>query len=152
MVIYRTGGREGEDGRVCYLVGRSADSPADCKYLCDLLNGLYNGKGGGKAGFAQGSGRLLPDWQETAEALPFVTGSYRGNGTSQHIEVGFTPRILLIGQATTTNDINAWGGCSLHVGTTQKVQMSATGFYAFSGNTFPITNKDGFYYSYVAFR
>ena len=81
--------------------------------------------------------------QETAEALPFVTGSYRGNGTSQHIEVGFTPRILLIGQATTTNDINAWGGCSLHVGTTQKVQMSATGFYAFSGNTFPITNKDG---------
>ncbi|MCI9679300.1 MAG: hypothetical protein HFF77_10070 [Oscillospiraceae bacterium] len=90
--------------------------------------------------------------QETAEALPFVTGSYRGNGTSQHIEVGFTPRILLIGQATTTNDINAWGGCSLHVGTTQKVQMSATGFYAFSGNTFPITNKDGFYYSYVAFR
>lgn len=69
VVIYRTGGREGEDGRVCYLVGRSADSPADCKYLCDLLNGLYNGKGGGKAGFAQGSGRLLPDWQETAEAL-----------------------------------------------------------------------------------
>ena len=90
--------------------------------------------------------------QETAEALPFVTGSYRGNGTSQHIEVGFTPRILLIGQATTTNDINAWGGCSLHVGTTQKVQMSATGFYAYSGNTYPITNKDGFYYSYVAFR
>ena len=90
--------------------------------------------------------------QETAEALPFVTGSYRGNGTSQHIEVGFTPRILLIGQATTTNDINAWGGCSLHVGSTQKVQMSATGFYAYSGNTYPITNKDGFYYSYVAFR
>ena len=90
--------------------------------------------------------------QETAEALPFVTGSYRGNGTSQHIEVGFTPKILLIGQATTTNDINAWGGCSLHVGSTQKVQMSATGFYAYSGNTYPITNKDGFYYSYVAFR
>lgn len=59
----------GVEGRVCYLLGKAPDSPADCKYLCDILNGLYNGKGGGKAGFAQGSGKLLPNWQETAEAL-----------------------------------------------------------------------------------
>ena len=45
------------------------DSPADGKYLCDVLNGLYNGKGGGKAAFAQGSGRLAPDWETAAGTL-----------------------------------------------------------------------------------
>lgn len=68
-VIYRVPGREGEEGRVCYLLGKAGDSPADCKYLCDVLNGLYNGKGGGKAGFAQGSGKLTPDWEAVAEGL-----------------------------------------------------------------------------------
>jgi len=67
-VIYRVPGKDAE-GRVCYLLGKAADSPADCKYLCDVLNGLYNGKGGGKAGFAQGSGRLTADWQDAAETL-----------------------------------------------------------------------------------
>ena len=69
VILYQTPGKEGGEGRVCYLLGKAADSPADCKYLCEILNGLYNGKGGGKANFAQGSGKLLPNWQETAEAL-----------------------------------------------------------------------------------
>lgn len=68
-VIYRTPGRNGDEGRVCYLLGKAADSPADCKYLCDVLNGLYNGRGGGKEGFAQGSGKLTADWESGAEAL-----------------------------------------------------------------------------------
>lgn len=72
-VIYRTfgkeGGKDGGEGRVCYLLGKAADSPADCKYLCDVLNGLYNGKGGGKADFAQGSGKLTADWESGAETL-----------------------------------------------------------------------------------
>lgn len=69
VLLYRVPGKEGAEGRVCYLLGKAPDSPADCKYLCEILNGLYNGKGGGKANFAQGSGRLLPNWQETAGAL-----------------------------------------------------------------------------------
>ena len=68
VILYPIPG-EGDAGRICYLLGRSPDSTADCKYLCDLLNGLYNGKGGGKPAFAQGSGRLLPNWQETAGGL-----------------------------------------------------------------------------------
>ena len=68
VILYPVPG-EGDAGRICYLLGRSPDSTADCKYLCDLLNGLYNGKGGGKPAFAQGSGRLLPNWQETAGGL-----------------------------------------------------------------------------------
>lgn len=68
-VIYRTPGKNGDEGRVCYLLGKAADSPADCKYLCDVLNGLYNGKGGGKTDFAQGSGKLTADWENGAEAL-----------------------------------------------------------------------------------
>lgn len=68
-VIYRTAGKDGGEGRVCYLLGKAADSPADCKYLCDILNGLYNGKGGGKSDFSQGSGKLTADWQSGAEAL-----------------------------------------------------------------------------------
>ena len=69
VILYQTPGKEGGEGRVCSLRGKAGDSPADCKYLCEILNGLYNGKGGGKANFAQGSGKLLPNWQETAEAL-----------------------------------------------------------------------------------
>ncbi len=69
VILYPVAGKDGEEGRICYLVGKTQDSPADCKYLCELLNGLYNGKGGGKASFAQGSGKLRPDWQETAEGL-----------------------------------------------------------------------------------
>ena len=68
-VIYRTPGKDGGEGRVCYLLGKAADSPADCKYLCDVLNGLYNGKGGGKGDFAQGSGKLTADWESGAETL-----------------------------------------------------------------------------------
>ena len=67
VILYPAG--EGENARVCYLLGRSPGSAADCRYLCDLLNGLYNGKGGGKPDFAQGSGKLLPGWEETAGAL-----------------------------------------------------------------------------------
>ena len=69
VVIYPVPGKDGAEGRVCYLAGKAADSPADCKYLCDVLNGLYNGKGGGKAAFAQGSGRLAGDWQAAAGTL-----------------------------------------------------------------------------------
>ncbi len=69
VVLWPVPGKDGEEGRLCYLAGKAADSPADCKYLCELLNGLYNGKGGGKANFAQGSGKLRADWQETAEGL-----------------------------------------------------------------------------------
>lgn len=68
-VIYRTPGKDGGEGRVCYLLGKAADSPADCKYLCDVLNGLYNGKGGGKGDFAQGSGKLTADWESGADTL-----------------------------------------------------------------------------------
>lgn len=69
VVLWPVPGKDGEEGRLCYLAGKAPDSPADCKYLCELLNGLYNGKGGGKANFAQGSGKLRSDWQETAEGL-----------------------------------------------------------------------------------
>lgn len=69
VVIYPVPGKAGAEGRVCYLAGRAPDSLADCKYLCDVLNGLYNGKGGGKAAFAQGSGRLAPDWETAAGTL-----------------------------------------------------------------------------------
>ena len=69
VILYPVAGKDGEEGRICYLLGKAQDSPADCKYLCEMLNGLYNGKGGGKAGFAQGSGKLRGDWQETAEGL-----------------------------------------------------------------------------------
>lgn len=68
-VIYRVLGKDGGEGRVCYLLGKAADSPADCKYLCDVLNGLYNGKGGGKGDFAQGSGKLTDDWESGAQTL-----------------------------------------------------------------------------------
>ena len=70
VILYPVPGeKEGQPGRLCYLLGRAPDSTADCKYLCDALNGLYNGKGGGRGDFAQGSGKLEPSWQETAAAL-----------------------------------------------------------------------------------
>ena len=69
VVLWPVPGKDGEEGRLCYLAGKAPDSPADCTYLCELLNSLYNGKGGGKTGFAQGSGKLRPDWRETAEGL-----------------------------------------------------------------------------------
>jgi alanyl-tRNA synthetase len=70
VILYPVPGeKDGQPGRLCYLLGRAPDSTADCKYLCDALNGLYNGKGGGRGDFAQGSGKLEPSWQETATAL-----------------------------------------------------------------------------------
>lgn len=40
-----------------------------CKTVCDLLCGIFNGKGGGKGNFAQGGGKLTPDWQELAHQI-----------------------------------------------------------------------------------
>lgn len=57
------------EGKLCYLLGRSEGSTADCRFLCDLLGGLLAGKGGGKETFAQGSAKESPDWQETARML-----------------------------------------------------------------------------------
>lgn len=54
---------EGE--RLCWIMGGNAD----CRYLCELANGLFAGKGGGRTEFAQGSGRLSPNWEETAGTL-----------------------------------------------------------------------------------
>lgn len=55
--------------RVNYVCAAGKDSPADCKYFCDLLGSLYNGKGGGSKSFAQGGGKFSSDWRQRAETF-----------------------------------------------------------------------------------
>lgn len=55
--------------RVGYMIARTEGIKASCREVAAIANGLLNGKGGGSETFAQGSGKLTPDWKELVDMI-----------------------------------------------------------------------------------
>lgn len=96
--------------------------------------------------------------QAAAEALPYVVGSYTGDGsTYRNIDVGFQPSFVIVCAdqriSGTTN-----GGLSVMMAGRQcssRLYMTATGFRLDSSDTvnpYPQVNSSGRVYDYIAFK
>ncbi|MCI8658616.1 MAG: hypothetical protein HFF72_14565 [Oscillospiraceae bacterium] len=98
--------------------------------------------------------------QTKAETLPYVVGSYTGNGEADRdFHLGFQPRFLLIcGNAQNTFSGNYCGQGIILVGThvhSNLVYLTETGFQykvKSSSFAFPAINEEGKPYDYIAFR
>ncbi len=93
----------------------------------------------------------------TAAELPYVVGSYTGNGETQDIELGFLPSFLLINPKGTNTLVptsvftnSAMTGESVYKPT---LLLTETGFQVlWHDNITNYTNSNGTIYVYVAFR
>ena len=96
--------------------------------------------------------------QAASGELPYATGSYTGNGTTQTIEVGFRPRFVIVtGQATeSTVGATVLLGYIAFSGGTQinkVLSFAESGFsIAYFAQTYPAINTNGRTFSYLAFR
>ena len=98
-----------------------------------------------------------------AQEKPYVIGSYTGNGGTQSIDLGFKPRFLHITgticnyysyRSTYQHEVATGGAQASEV-----VQLTDTGFTVVwtmgpNGNDelYPMINRNGDIYSYIAFR
>jgi hypothetical protein len=95
---------------------------------------------------------------DEAAVLPYVVGSYPGNGGSQTINLGFKPRFVIIsGMKSNSNSggyttfilfFLATGGNVL----TDQVTFTDTGFTVLGGSVYPDPNNTARTYDYIAFR
>ena len=112
--------------------------------------------------------------QETAEAAqtaanavsnaytpgnkPFKVGSYSGNGSTQTIELGFKPSLVIIYQEVGAYTDGELGGDHFMISTglnyPDKVSFTSTGFKVGVSSSIPYPRVNGspFSYLYVAFR
>ena len=95
--------------------------------------------------------------QDTAEALPYVTGSYTGNGSTQTINLGFKPSFVIItAQSADVIGATALLGYTAVSGGSQISRVLSFGETGFTvtrvTQIFPATNDSGTLYSYIAFR
>ena len=106
---------------------------------------------------------LLADLGAEAAEKGFVIGSYTGNGGTQSIDLGFKPRFLHITgticnyysyRSTYQHEVATGGAQASEV-----VQLTDTGFTVVwtmgpNGNDelYPMINRNGDIYSYIAFR
>lgn len=98
----------------------------------------------------------LTEVMETAEKLPYVVGTYTGNGGTQDVTLGFMPSVLMIRLDDTQNvqtdrftNFAITGGLNPYV----TLLLTETGFQVIykenMGNSVNTSNKT---YVYVAFR
>ena len=92
-----------------------------------------------------------------AAELPYVVGSYTGNGGTQTIELGFQPRFVIItGQSADVSGSTALVGYIAFSGGPQITKVLAfteSGFTVSSiAQTYPAVNGNGRLFSYLAFR
>ena len=91
--------------------------------------------------------------QSTAEEKTFAFGTYRGNGISQNVDVGFRPSFVMIEMTSSSSSKDSV--CSFHfTNASYKVSLQDTGFSVSvdDGNEFPTVNRTGIWYRYIAFR
>lgn len=96
--------------------------------------------------------------------LPYVIGSYTGNGDTQTITVGFRPNYLIIGASqssgTQFSDVTSLQYCAIIDGGSDRLfgraALTDTGFTVSAtstdGNKYPRLNQSGYSYRYLAFR
>ena len=92
----------------------------------------------------------------TANIPPLAIGTYTGNGNKQTIELGFSPRFVIItAQQSGSNDtsfIAISGGSEA----TSTLVFSETGFTVMVSSVtyapYPVTNQSGTVYHYLAIR
>ena len=97
--------------------------------------------------------------QESAEALPFVAGSYSGGG-GRTVTLGFRPSVVIVGESASSPIKDGDYGVSIQPGifcgdgVAKKLVIKDTGFeipFDFK-ETYPSLNTYGHTYCYVAFR
>ena len=77
--------------------------------------------------------------------LPYKTGSYRGNGSTQSINLGFQPSLVIVHHQPADTTIAS--------ADTPTLSFTSTGFTVSSGtSSYPNTNTSGYFYIYIAFR
>ena len=94
--------------------------------------------------------------QNTAEQIPFVIGSYYGNGKTLDVDMGFRPRFVIISGLVHVNSDNLNPETAL-VGPGSYmdliVKLTDTGMTVNEVTTYhPRLNQPGLAYGYIAFR
>ena len=96
---------------------------------------------------------------EQAAQLPYVVGSYKGNGASiRDIHLGFKPRFLVLCKDQLLYQASFGGLSIVAAGSTinsKRVYLTETGFRLDSSDTvnqYPEVNINNTEYNYIAFR
>ena len=94
--------------------------------------------------------------QDTAEQLPYVIGTYTGNGKTQDVEIGFRPSFLII-SGPIHHDSGSANAESVLIGRVNNIEylakitdqgVTVTEIESF----YPHLNWLGVMYNYIAFR
>jgi len=96
-----------------------------------------------------------------AADLPYVTGSYVGQGVVQTIGVGFQPSFVIISGMDGSKTAESFAGSRFSAMTggnrlSDRVQFTIIGFSVMGafgeGNHYPNLNAEGVTYDYIAFK
>lgn len=100
--------------------------------------------------------------QEAADTLPYVVGTYVGDGEIQHITLGFRPAYLIVsGMVETyttqhTNEFNRYFAMSAGNIMVHRLEFNNDGFTVYPDNSpyfyYPHLNLKDRRYDYIAFR
>ena len=100
--------------------------------------------------------------QETADMLPYVVGTYVGDGEIQHIALGFRPAYLIVsGMVETyttqhTNEFNRYFAMSAGNIMVHRLEFNDDGFTVYPDSSpyffYPHLNLKDRRYDYIAFR
>ena len=127
----------------------------DDRIMMDDFNSAMSSIETGLSDNAQAAARA----QKTADTLPYVVGSYVGDGAEERtISVGFRPRFVILCQSQSASATSYTGFHTLIAGptvTSDRLYMTDTGFRLTVGpstHTLPRVNEWKAPYDYIAFR
>lgn len=101
----------------------------------------------------------ITEAQTTADTLPYVVGTYTGDGaTYRNIDVGFRPQFVIICTEHLSSSASYGGHSVLMTGAypvASRLYVTDTGFRLDHSNTlnpYPMMNENGRPYDYIAFK